>query len=303
MYSTAILATVLAASTQLVAAVPAKREGITDVQVLNFALTLEHLEDTFYRTSLAKFSDADFAAAGFPDWTRGRFVQIAAHEATHVAFLTTALQTAGAPAVEACEYNFPVPDVRSFVNIARVLEEVGTNAYTGGAQLIEDKDYLTAAASILAVEGRHEAWISSAVIKGSAWDTAFTTPLGLNPVYTLAAAFITSCPAANADGLPPLTAYPALAFADPNPRIGTTVALAFTAPKDSSAALFVAFVSGVGAPTFVPIHDGNKVAIPGDLRGFVFCFVTKDGAKLDDETTVAGPAILTVEVDSRGDVV
>ncbi|KAJ7162142.1 ferritin-like domain-containing protein [Mycena filopes] len=299
MYSTAILATVLAAVT--VAALPAKRE-VTDSQVLNFALTLEHLEDTFYRTSLAKFSEADFAAAGFSDWTRGRFVQIAEHEATHVAFLMTALQTAGAPVVEACEYNFPVPDVHSFVNLARVLEEVGTNAYTGGAQLIENKDYLTAAASILAVEGRHEAWISAAVSKGSAWGTAFDTPLLPNAVYTLAAAFIKSCPAANADALPALTAYPALAFIGANPRAGKTVGLTFTAPKDSPA-LFVAFVSGAGAPTFVPIHDGNQVAIPKDLRGFVFCFVTTDGSKLDDSTTVAGPAILTVEFDSRGEVV
>ncbi|KAJ7162159.1 ferritin-like domain-containing protein [Mycena filopes] len=254
MYSTSILATVLAAVT--VAALPAKREVTGWPASLSFFSFLPHL-----------FSDADFAAAGFPDWTRGRFVQIAEHEATHVAFLTTALQTAGAPAVQACEYKFPVTDVHSFVSLARVLEEVGTNAYTGGAQLIQNKDYLTAAASILAVEGRHEAWISAAVSKGSAWDTAFNTPLLPNAVYTLAAAFIKSCPAANADALPTLTAYPVLAFIDTNPRTGKTV------------------------------------AIPKDLRGFVFCFVTTDGSKLDDSTTVAGPAILIVEFDSRGNVV
>jgi hypothetical protein len=65
----------------------------------------EHLEAAFYKESLAKFSDADFIKAGYPQWTRGRFLQIRDHEATHVEFLTTALQTAGASAVQACEYN------------------------------------------------------------------------------------------------------------------------------------------------------------------------------------------------------
>ncbi|KAJ7141179.1 ferritin-like domain-containing protein [Mycena epipterygia] len=282
-------------------ALPAKRD-VTDPQVLNFALTLEHLEATFYKQGLDKFSDADFIKAGYPEFVRGRFQQINDHERTHVTFLTTALQAAGAKAVEACEYDFPITDVPSFVKVAGVLEAVGTAAYTGGAQLISNKDYLTAAASILAVEARHEAWINSAVKQSSAWDTAFQTPLLPNAVYSLAAPFIKSCPAGNAESLPALTAYPTLSFADDHARVGHTATLNFAAPKSSSA-LFVAFISGAGAPVFVAIQNGNQVAIPADLRGFVFCIVTSDGAKVDDSTTVAGPAILNVEYDSRGVVV
>ncbi|KAJ6516595.1 ferritin-like domain-containing protein [Mycena vitilis] len=270
-------------------------------QVLNYALTLEHLEASFYKQYLEQFSDTDFIKAGYPGWTRGRFLQIRDHETTHVTFLTTALQAAGAAAVEACEYQFPVKDVRSFVNLAGVLELVGTAAYTGGAKFIGSKDYLTAAASILAAEARHEAWIYSAVRQLSAWDTAFQTPLLPNPVYSLAAPFMKSCPAANAASLPALTAYPALTFAGPRARVGHTANLDFTAPKGSPA-LFVAFVSGAGTPVFVSIHN-KQVAIPGDLRGFVFCFVTNDGKVLDDSTTVAGPAILEVAFDSEGHVV
>ena len=50
-----------------------------DVNVLNFALTLEHLENAFYVEGLKKHSQNDFLKAGLPQWVRGRFEQIAKH--------------------------------------------------------------------------------------------------------------------------------------------------------------------------------------------------------------------------------
>jgi hypothetical protein len=41
---------------------------VQDVTVLQYAATLEHLEDAFYSGALAKFDATAFAAAGFPDW-------------------------------------------------------------------------------------------------------------------------------------------------------------------------------------------------------------------------------------------
>lgn len=70
--------------------------------VLNYALTLEHLENAFYHEALGKFDEAAFQNAGLPEWARGRFVQIAAHEQTHVDFLATAL---GANATQPCTYS------------------------------------------------------------------------------------------------------------------------------------------------------------------------------------------------------
>ncbi|KAJ7724302.1 hypothetical protein DFH07DRAFT_759118 [Mycena maculata] len=157
--------------------------------------------------------------------------------------------------------------------------------------------YLTAAASILAVETRHAAWISSAVGHGSPWDTAFQTPLSFYPVNSLAASFIVSCPAANSASLPSLTTYPTLAFTDAHARAGTTATLTF--PFNSKAA-FVAFVSGMGTPVFVPLQSSNRVTIPGGLHGLVFMFVTSDGGNVDDSTMVAGP---NVALDSSGNVV
>ncbi|KAJ7633454.1 ferritin-like domain-containing protein [Mycena polygramma] len=298
-YSLAVAALVTLSFAKFTEALPARR-GVSDTEVLNFALTLEHLESAFYQQALTRFSSSDFAAAGFSDWVRGRFEQIRDHEATHVTFLSTALNAAGAQAVEPCEYNFPITGVQSFVDLSAVLEAVGAAAYTGGAHLIHNKNYLTVAASILAVEGRHASWINSAAKKNNAWNSAFETPLSLSEVYSLAVPFIKSCPASNAASLPALTAYPALTVTDAHP--GKAATLTLPAPT-TPIQLFAAFISGAAAPVFVPIQDGNTVTIPSGLLGFVFCVVTNDGGMVDDSTTVAGPAILNFAFDSRGQLV
>jgi rubrerythrin len=83
-----------------------------DIDILNFALTLEHIEDTFYRERLAKYSQKEFRKAGYPAWVRGRFEQIALHEKIHVEYLTAAISAAGGTPAKPCEYKlyeaFPI---------------------------------------------------------------------------------------------------------------------------------------------------------------------------------------------------
>ncbi|KAJ7031017.1 ferritin-like domain-containing protein [Mycena alexandri] len=275
---------------------PGKRDVPSVAQILNVALLAEHLESAFYQRALKRFPQSDFAAAGFPDWARGRFQQISEHEETHATFLSTALTTAGAQAVAPCEYNFDFTDVQSFIHLSAVLEAVGTASYIGGVQFVENQDYITIAGSILAVEARHAAWINSAMKHDNAWGTAFDAALTPNQVYTIAAPLIRSCPSSNADALPALTVYPTLTLNDASP--GKIATVAFTAPATSTQ-LFVAFVSSVATPVFVPLH-GNTVLVPDNLFGFVFCMITKDGGLADDSTTIAGPAILDFSYDSSG---
>lgn len=105
--------------------------GYDDATILNYALTLEHLENTFYRQGLANFSRQNFLDAGFADPFYQNLVEIAKDEAIHVQFLTAALQgehavldlqllvviadngtAVGATAVGECAYTFPVADVK-----------------------------------------------------------------------------------------------------------------------------------------------------------------------------------------------
>uniref|UniRef100_A0A0W0EYM9 Uncharacterized protein n=1 Tax=Moniliophthora roreri TaxID=221103 RepID=A0A0W0EYM9_MONRR len=58
--------------------------GIDGATVLNFVLVLEHIETAFYSEGLSKFSEADFATAGFRSDVRGWYQQILAHEQAHV---------------------------------------------------------------------------------------------------------------------------------------------------------------------------------------------------------------------------
>lgn len=59
--------------------------------ILNYALTLEHLEDTFYREGLAKYTEQDFVDAGFDATFYANLKEVSSDEAAHVSFLTAGL--------------------------------------------------------------------------------------------------------------------------------------------------------------------------------------------------------------------
>ncbi|KAG8844846.1 hypothetical protein FRB96_002806 [Tulasnella sp. 330] len=267
-------------------AAPLVKRGPTDIQILNYALTLEYLEDNFYSGALAKFDAAAFEAAGFPSWVRERFEQIAAHEAAHVAFLAGAL---GSSATTACDYSFPYTDPKSFAALSMVLEGVGVSAYLGAAASIANKEYLTAAGSILTTESRHASWVASAVNMGSPWSGALDVPLDFNQVFSLASAFITSCPSTNP--ALPFKAFPALTVSPATGTPGSEISVTYNGATDG---VFMAFYSGLST-VFMPI-SGGKVTIPKGLEGTVYAVVSTNGTAVTDDTTVAGPAIFEFDV-------
>ncbi|KAH7882856.1 ferritin-like domain-containing protein [Phlebopus sp. FC_14] len=263
----------------------------TEKQILNFALTLEHLENAFYMQALEKYSQKDFLDENLPVWARGRWEQIAQHEATHVSFLETAL---GDEAVKPCTYNFPDTDPKTFAELSFMFETVGVSAYSGAAKFLTNPDTITSSGAILAVEARQSAWIHSAVQKANPWNSAFDTPLDLNQVFTLASGVIVSCPPTN---MPlPVRAFPALVF-PASARPGQTVEVTFNATS-SAESLYVGFISGLGA-TIVPLEPDRTVTIPSNLQGVVFGIVVTSETKVTDDVTVAGPVFLSFDFDSE----
>jgi rubrerythrin len=123
------------------------------VDVLNFALTLEYLEDEFYRTGLA--------SGVVPAGDQPIFLQISKHEMAHVALLQGVL---GSNAVVKPTFDFtaggafpdPFSDYPTFQALAQGFEDTGVRAYKGqAAALMSNDDILTTALRIHSVEARH----------------------------------------------------------------------------------------------------------------------------------------------------
>ncbi|CDZ98487.1 Ferritin-like superfamily [Phaffia rhodozyma] len=298
MVSTSIIASLLAASASVAAAAassgPIRQRDNIDTTILQYALTLEHLENAFYSEALSKFDSASFEAAGLPDWVRRRVVQIGQHEASHVAFLQTAL---GDAATKPCTYNFGLDAAgpKGFLGLASVIENVGVAAYLGAANKITNPAYVTAAGSILTVEARHQAWLNSAVLKEAPFSGPYDTPLGFSDVYSIAAAFITSCPETNPTL--PVKAFPAATVVQTTYKAGDKVTLKF--PTTGAVENLIIY-SGLTA-TVVAIPENFEVVLPATLQGTSYAVITTASAATDvsDENTVAGPLIFDFPINSR----
>ena len=133
----------------------------TDLDVLNYALTLEHIEAAFYREGVEAFDGAAYEAIGFQAGVRDRISTIAADEADHVAYLTSVIEDLGGTPVAEGTYDFGYSDLTGFLQVAAALEATGVSAYQGAAPSLIDNDVLlTAALTIHGVEARHAAYLN-----------------------------------------------------------------------------------------------------------------------------------------------
>ena len=166
-------------------------DGYTDLEVLNYALTLEHLEYAFYRDGLALFSAREFKQAGFGKPAYGRLKTIREHERIHVETLTDVITDLGGdPVEEAPCYNFAEAfgSVRAFLATAQLLENTGVMAYDGAIGLIDSPELQTAGATIATVEARHAAYLND--LNGdSPFPAAFDEPKTPEQILAAAAPF------------------------------------------------------------------------------------------------------------------
>ena len=164
----------------------------TPVDVLNYALTLEHLEHAFYRDGLEQFSADDFGAAGYAANVYEWFGIIRDQEMEHVNVITSVITDLGGEPVAEGTYDFGYSDLAGFVGVATALENTGVAAYQGAAQfLIEEDALLTAALTIHGVEARHAAYLNG-LTGESPFPEAFNPTLTVDEVLEIAGPFITS---------------------------------------------------------------------------------------------------------------
>jgi pyruvate/2-oxoglutarate dehydrogenase complex dihydrolipoamide acyltransferase (E2) component len=112
-----------------------------DIEILNFALVLEHIQSRFYADANARGS----LRGELRDYAR----IVGAQEAAHLAFLKSALGPSARP-LPRVDFGAKTSDPKTFAEAAVELEDLTRSA-------------LAAAAKIVSVEARHAAWIRDIV--------------------------------------------------------------------------------------------------------------------------------------------
>lgn len=124
----------------------------SDLEILNYALTLEYLEADFYNQGVD---------AGVVSGRELALIKpIRDHEDAHVAALSSTIKDLGGTPVKAPGTKYPAgtfEDKAKFLKTASTFEELGVTAYHGQVTLIKSTDILAAAAAIAGVESRHAA--------------------------------------------------------------------------------------------------------------------------------------------------
>ncbi|MCC2629572.1 MAG: hypothetical protein K0S14_3222 [Thermomicrobiales bacterium] len=166
----------------------AAQELTSDIDVLNYALTLEHLEYAFYRDGIGLFTFGTDSRGQSIDTS---FAAIRDHEGAHVETLTSVISDLGGEPVAEATYDFgdAYTDPMAFLATAAALENTGVSAYDGAGQFITDPELLTAAGSIVAVEARHASYLN--LLTGEIpFPAAFETPLTMDEVLEIAGPFL-----------------------------------------------------------------------------------------------------------------
>ena len=158
-----------------------------DVDVLNYALTLEYLESAFYQQGNAK--------ALLTGKAKKYVARIGADEAAHVAAIAATIKQLGGTPVKAPSVNFgdAFASANSFLTASHTFENVGVGAYLGAAGFIKNKDVLQAAAGIFGVEARHAAIVGNLLglkAEGGVYMGATETPITKAKVLADVAPFL-----------------------------------------------------------------------------------------------------------------
>ena len=163
---------------------------INEQDVLNFALNLEYLEGEFYtyavtgksitsfgtgikgRANGANPTDGGHTVGGkqitFSDnLVRDMAAEIGSYERAHVVLLRGALGSAAVamPTIDLSALGLGFGNQNDFLQLARILEDVGVTAYAGAAGFLKTPEIITAAAGLLGAEAEHAAAIRTQIAR------------------------------------------------------------------------------------------------------------------------------------------
>lgn len=148
-----------------------------DLEIVQYALTLEHIETDFYNAVIDSGVVKDKALAETAKMIRD-------NEQEHVDALTgTVKQLGGTPKRPKTNFDAVLEGGQKMVlETAATVENLGAAAYLGQAGRIKSKEILAAALAIHSVEGRHAAALNSVVGKTIVPDGAFAKPASMAQV-------------------------------------------------------------------------------------------------------------------------
>ncbi|MDQ3644696.1 MAG: ferritin-like domain-containing protein [Actinomycetota bacterium] len=157
-----------------------------DIAIVNYALTLEHLEAAFYQQVLDSGEVKDKKVGEVAK-------EISENEQEHVEALTATVEQLGGKPAKAPKTAFE--DVIAggeamILEAAASVENLGAAAYLGQAGNIKNKEILAAALSIHTVEARHAAVLNQVVGKTIVPDGAFAKPATMEEVLKAVKPFI-----------------------------------------------------------------------------------------------------------------
>ena len=156
-----------------------------DIDILNYALTLEYLEAAFYEGA-AKTPGLSKEVAGYVK-TFGD------EEQEHVDALMTTIKDMGGAPVDAPKADFgdAFTSADKLIPLAITFEDTGVSAYNGAAPMLQSKDLLATAGGIVQVEARHAATIRLAAGEDPAPD-AFDPTMSMDEVLKAVQPFVQS---------------------------------------------------------------------------------------------------------------
>jgi rubrerythrin len=192
---------------------PPTPSAANDLNILNYALTLELLEATFYTQGLARFSSSDFAQSmtaqslrtlsqvsatpppsGATDTSLAQDIYaylslVRNHEQAHVRTLQSVIRSLGGTPVTPPTFTFPYNNVDEFITLAATLENTGVAAYNGAIPMLSNPALVTASETIATVEARHASYLNR--LRGmNPFPDAFDTGRSMAEILQVAAQFI-----------------------------------------------------------------------------------------------------------------